>query len=88
MTSAGSALPSSVQETSLSWFSGIQVPGNYAEIEVTLIKSFQLSLHGSPGSYFPYISTVHVGAFVLIASEIILAPDSPMGFPWRLEQKS
>lgn len=33
---------------------------------------------------FPYISTVHVGAFVLMASEIILAADSPMGFPWRL----
>lgn len=42
------------------------------------------SLRGPPGTCFPYISTMHV----LVASEIILAPDSPMGFPWRLEQKS
>lgn len=28
--------------------------------------------------FFAHISTVHEGAFVLMASEIILTPDSPM----------
>lgn len=37
-----------------------------------------------PGTCFVHISTVHAGAFVLIVSEIILAPESPMWFPWRL----
>lgn len=42
----------------------------------------------STGICFVHISTVHEGAFVLIVSEIILAPDSPMWFPWRLEKKN
>lgn len=40
--------------------------------------SLPIFLPGPPGSGLVHISTVHEGAFVLIASEIILAPDSPM----------
>lgn len=50
-------------------------------------KLSAVCLPDPPGTCFAHISTVHKGAFVLIASEIILAPDSPMWFPWRLEEK-
>lgn len=40
--------------------------------------SLPVCLPGPPEAGFAHISTVHEGAFVLMASEIILAPDSPM----------
>lgn len=40
-----------------------------------------------PGTCSGHMSTVHVGAFFFIASVIILVPDSPIWFPWRLEEK-
>lgn len=68
-----------------SWPGSISNSRKICRDQRSSIGSFQLSLlHGPPGTCSPYISTVHVGAFFSIACEIILAPDSPMGFPWRL----
>lgn len=77
-----SALPSSVEETSSrAGPAAFPIPGDLQRPEVLHQKLPVKSLHGPLGTHFPYISTVHVGAFFLIVSEIILAADSPMGFP-------